>query len=62
MTSLDIENNGGGFIVVRTLHNNANYNTEGGVWRYTGTPYEDTAINLPSAQNDRVSSSKSQCS
>lgn len=62
MTSLDIENNGGGCIVVRTLYNNTNYNTTGGVWRYSGTAYEGTSVNLPSSQNDRVSSSKSQCS
>jgi len=62
MTSLDIENNGAGCVVLRTLNNNVNYNTAAGVWRYYGTPYQGTSLNLPSTQNDRVSSSKSQCS
>lgn len=59
MSSLDIQY--GGCIVTATLYNNASYSTSGGVWRYFGVSGGYASYNLPSSQNDRVSSEKSVC-
>lgn len=59
MSSIDIQY--GGCRVVATLYNDASYATGGGVWRYYGVAGAYASYNLPSAQNDRVSSEKSTC-